>query len=166
MTLMADGIHLLTDAFTSVLVLVALAVVWLTGWRWVDSAAALIAAGYIAYLATGLIKESTAGLMDEQDAADQSLLRKILDSHLGPAGKEPLICSYHKVRHRHSGRWHWVDFHIMLPAWWDIERAHRTASSIEYEIECALGEANATAHVEPCAAADCANCEAAKQTVP
>ncbi len=98
--------------------------------------------------------------MDEQDVADQRLLRKILDSHVGPNGVEPRICSYHKVRHRHSGRWIWVDFHIMVPAWWDVLRGHEVASRIEYEIEQALGESNATAHVEPCVGKDCPNCEA------
>ena len=165
LTLVADGIHLLSDAFTSVIVLIALLIVRQTGWRWVDGVAALLAAAYIAYMGIRLVKKSTAGLMDEQDAGDQKLLRKILDSHIGPQGKEPLICSYHKLRHRHSGRYHWVDFHIMLPPWWDIERAHRVASAIEYEIELALGEGNATAHVEPCVQHDCPTCQDAKTTV-
>lgn len=165
LTLEADGIHLLSDAFTSVIVLIALLIIWKTGWHWVDGVAALVSAAYISYLGIGLVKQSTAGLMDEQDASDQTLLRKILDTHVGPNGKEPQICSYHKVRHRHSGRYHWVDFHIMVPAWWDIERGHRVASGIEYEIELSLGEGKATAHVEPCVAHDCPTCEAAKATI-
>ena len=51
-----------------------------------------------------------------QDTRDDELLKRILDAHLGPTGAEPRICSYHKLRHRHSGRYHWVDFHIMVPA--------------------------------------------------
>jgi len=82
----------------------------------------------------------------------------ILDSHIGPAGKQPQICSYHKLRHRHSGRYHWVDFHIMVPADWSIDKGHQVASSIEYEIENALGEGNATAHVEPCVDQQCGTC--------
>jgi cation diffusion facilitator family transporter len=165
LTLQADGIHLLSDAFTSILVVGALIVVRITRWHWVDNAAALIAAAYIAYLGIGLIGKSTAGLMDRQDAGDQTLLRRILDMHIGPDGKEPQICSYHKVRHRHNGRYHWVDFHIMVPAWFDIERGHQIASSIEYEIEQSLGDANATAHVEPCADSRCTNCESKKVVV-
>ncbi|MBC8105319.1 MAG: hypothetical protein H7Z14_01920, partial [Anaerolineae bacterium] len=78
--------------------------------------------------------------------------------HVGPNGKEPRICSYHKLRHRHSGRFHWVDFHIMVPRDWNIERGHQVASAIEYEIELAVREGNATAHVEPCADANCTAC--------
>ncbi|HZZ43818.1 MAG TPA: cation transporter dimerization domain-containing protein, partial [Tepidisphaeraceae bacterium] len=76
----------------------------------------------------------------------------------GGGGKEPRICSYHKLRHRHSGRYHWVDFHIMVPGGMDISRGHEIASAIEWEIEKALGEGNATAHVEPCAGEGCGVC--------
>src|SRR5213075_30578 len=115
-----------------------------------DPIAALLIAVYISMLSIGLLRRSAAGLMDEQDLQDDSKIRQILDSHLGPLGKEPRICSYHKLRHRHSGRYHWVDFHIMVPGNLDIDRGHAIASAIEYEIERALGEGNATAHIEPC----------------
>jgi cation diffusion facilitator family transporter len=165
LTLIADGKHLFSDAVSSAVVLAALGLVHLTGFKWIDTAAAALVAAYIAQQALGLMRESAAGLMDEQDAANQQLLRKILDSHQGPGGIEPRICSYHKVRHRRSGRWIWVDFHIMVPAWWDVQRGHEVASKIEYEIEQALGESNATAHVEPCKEENCANCSADRAAV-
>ncbi|MEA2711910.1 MAG: hypothetical protein QOF78_4511 [Phycisphaerales bacterium] len=158
-TLEADGKHLLTDAITSVGVLGALAIMWIKPhWVWVDPMAALLVAAYIAYMGTRLLSESAAGLMDRQDAADEKLLREILDAHVAAHGKEPRICSYHKLRHRHSGRYHWVDFHLVVPSQLDIARGHEIASEIEHEIELALGEGNATAHVEPCTARDCAAC--------
>jgi divalent metal cation (Fe/Co/Zn/Cd) transporter len=46
----------------------------------------------------------------------------------------------------------------MVPKWWNIEQGHRVASAIEHEIELAMGEANATAHVEPCEDPQCAQC--------
>jgi cation diffusion facilitator family transporter len=162
----ADGKHLLSDAVTSAVVLVALAVYWITGWKWIDPIAALIVAAYIGWLGVGLLGASAAGLMDKQDAADDELIAGILDSHVGPSGKEPRICSYHKLRHRHSGRYHWVDFHIMVPAGWDVARGHEVASAIEYEIEQALGEGNATAHVEPCLDPSCRSCASALSPLP
>src|SRR6266850_852991 len=150
MTLEADGHHLMSDAITSATALGALAVVKLMRWPLADPIAALLIAGYIGWMGILLLRRSSAGLMDRQDAADDQLLRQILDSHIGPRGKPPQICSYHKVRHRHSGRYHWVDFHIMVPPKLNVERGHAVASAIEYEIEQALGEGNATAHIEPC----------------
>ncbi len=160
-TLEADGKHLLSDAVTSVVVLCALGLVRLTGLQWIDPLAAIVVALYIGWMALGLLRRSAAGLMDEQDREDDAKIRNILDAHLAPSGKPPMICSYHKLRHRHSGRYHWVDFHIMVPAAMDVETGHKVASSIEYEIEQSIGEGNATAHVEPCHASNCAGCDGA-----
>jgi len=159
-TLKADGKHLLSDAVTSVFALLALLLVRFTGHPRIDPVMAVLAAAYIAGIGVALMREAAAGLMDRQDRSDQLLLQKILDSHVGPGGHEPHICSYHKLRHRHSGRYHWVDFHIMVPADWEVRRGHEVASAIEYEIEQALGEGNATAHIEPCKAAECECCRA------
>jgi cation diffusion facilitator family transporter len=163
-TLVADGHHLMTDAVTSVVALLALGVVRVTGWRYADPIGAAAVSLYIARTGLRLLGQAVGGLMDRQDAQDEALLRGILDRHLGAAGAEPRICGYHKLRHRHSGRYHWVDFHITVPADWDIARGHKVASAIEYEIEQALGEGNATAHVEPCEEPDCASCGTSLKT--
>ena len=158
LALEADGRHLFSDAVTSAAAIVALLVVKLTGWRIVDPIVALLIAAYISYMAIGLMRTGAAGLMDEQDLADEALLVKLLDSHLVPDGKQPQVCSYHKLRHRHSGRYHWVDFHLVVPPGLTIDQGHAIASAIEYEIEQALGEGNATAHVEPCVDVGCSRC--------
>ena len=158
LVLEADGKHLVSDVITSAAAVAALLVVRATGAAWVDPVAALVVSAYIAWTGVGLIRRSAAGLMDEQDATDTATIANILGGHCGPAGRHPQICSYHKIRHRHSGRYHWVDFHLVVPGTWDIETGHRVASAIEYEIECALEEGNATAHIEPCPAAECGRC--------
>jgi cation diffusion facilitator family transporter len=157
-TLEADGKHLVTDAVTSAGVIIVLFIVKGTGWRRFDPACAILIGLWVAIESIRLLRRSAAGLMDEQDLADDKLLRQILDSHVGPNGKEPRICSYHKLRHRHSGRYHWVDFHIMIPSELSITRGHEFASAIEYESERALVEGNATAHVEPCMTQNCPSC--------
>lgn len=162
LTLEADGWHLISDAITSAAALVALLLVWGSGWWPADPMIAIAVSFYIALTGIRLIRRSAAGLMDEQDAADNAAIRTILDAHVGPAGIPPHICSYHKLRHRHSGRYHWIDFHVVLPGGLDIETGHRSASVIENEIEQALGEGNATAHIEPCPTAECPNCENAR----
>lgn len=157
-TLEADGKHLMSDAVTSLFALFAVVLVKITGAAWIDPAMGIVVALYVCGIGVALVRHAAGGLMDRQDRADALLLEGILDSHVGPAGKEPRICSYHKLRHRHSGRYHWVDFHIMVPRDWDVDRGHRVASTIEYEIEQALGEGNATAHIEPCPDPDCQSC--------
>ncbi len=158
MALEASGKHLLTDAITSVTVLVALVVIKFTGWTYADPIVALVMAAYIARMGVSLLRRAAAGILDEQDPTDARKLERIMTSHVGPAGREPRICSFHKLRHRHAGRYHWVDFHAVVPARLNVEQGHTIASAIEYEIEQKLGHANATGHIEPCVDADCANC--------
>lgn len=155
----ADGKHLLGDAITTVGVLTALVLVRLTGRAWIDPVGALVVAAYIALLGWRVLRRAMGGLMDEQDAADDRLIRTILDAHVGRRGRTPQICSYHKLRHRHSGRYHWVDFHVLVPAGWDVSQGHTVASQLEHEIEQALGAGDATAHVEPCIQPECAACD-------
>jgi cation diffusion facilitator family transporter len=158
LTLVADGKHLLTDAVTSVAAIAGLGTARLTGWAWADPIAAVVVSGYVAMTGLGLVRHSIAGLMDQQDMGDEKLLREILGAHIGTTGKEPQICGYHKLRHRHSGRYHWVDFHIQVPARWTVAQGHDAATRIEREIQDALGEGNATAHIEPCSDVECARC--------
>jgi cation diffusion facilitator family transporter len=158
LALEADGHHLLTDAITSVAVLIALGIVKWTGFILADPIAAILISFYIAFMGIRLLRKSFGGLMDEQDLADERALAAILDSHVGASGVEPQFCSYHKLRHRHSGRYHWVDFHLVVPAHLDVAEGHRIASTIEYELEQQLGEGNATAHIEPCISERCGRC--------
>ena len=167
-----SGHHLLSDAVTSIGVLISLMLVKFTHLRWFDPLAGMIVAVYAGAVAANLMRRSFAGLMDEQDHADDKKLRRLLDHHVTLAGaintrlaetdtnRLPTICSYHKLRHRHSGRFHWVDFHLVVPADWTIDQGHRVASRIETEIEQSLGDAIATAHVEPCNGIACPSCPA------
>jgi cation diffusion facilitator family transporter len=161
-TLEADGLHLLSDAITGAAVLAALLVVSLTHLWWIDPVVAVAVGGWLTVQGLILIRRAAAGLMDEQDRGDATLLNEILTSHVGPNGVEPRICSYHKLRHRHSGRLHWVEFHIQVPAGLSVEQGHRIATSIEMAIEWKLGQCSATAHVEPCTAEGCLNCKREK----
>lgn len=156
--LQADGEHLLSDAVTSAAVLVALVLIRLTGWQVLDPICATLVSIYVAWMGIRLVRSSMAGLLDEQDPEDNRRIRALLDRHTGAGGDEPRICSYHKLRHRHTGRYHWVDFHLVVPKEWDIARAHEAASQLEGEIERLLTYADATAHVEPCISEGCARC--------
>lgn len=160
-TLAADGMHLITDSVTSIAALVALVVVRVTGWQKADPITALLMAVYLVSTGAVMLKRSLDMLMDKQDPKDHEMLVKLLSAHAGPAGTPPRICSFHKLRHRHTGRYHWVDLHIMVPPGTDVKSAHDAVSAIEGEIEHALGEGDATAHIEPCDDPQCPNCRVA-----
>ncbi len=153
----ADGVHLLSDAWTSGAAIVSLLLFRATGLPWVDPVIALLMAAWLVWCGWRVVRGSLGNLMDEQDQGDLSRVQALLDRHCRDDGAAPRVCSYHKVRSRHSGREHWVDFHVQLPAGTDLRTAHDLATQLEDEIERELG-GTATAHVEPCKSGDCPRC--------
>ncbi|MEX0741602.1 MAG: cation diffusion facilitator family transporter, partial [Phycisphaeraceae bacterium] len=149
-TLVANGKHLSTDVLTTLGVIVGLGLVNLTGNLWLDPALALIVAAVILFAGWNLVTESWSGLTDRMDMEDDAAIRAILEAEI----KAGQIIAYHKVRHRHTGAYHWVDMHLALPGDMTVREAHERVSRIEGRIERMLGHANATAHVEPPEAID------------
>ena len=143
--LIADGKHLFTDAASTIGAVIALLLVKWSGQQWIDAAAALMMAALILRTSWQLIWEAIHGLMDHTDPEDDLLIRQILDKEVS----EGHISSYHKVRHRHTGSFHWVDLHIQVDPDITVTEGHDIASAIERQIEVRLGDANATAHIEP-----------------
>jgi cation diffusion facilitator family transporter len=71
-------VHVVTDAFTSVLAIAALAGgLWL-GWGWLDPAMGIVGAGVIAWWARGLIADSARVLLDRE--MDPALVARIRDA--------------------------------------------------------------------------------------
>jgi len=143
--LVADGKHLMTDVISTVGVLAGLGLMKITGWRWIDPITAMIMAGLIFFMGRKLLVQSYHGLMDRSDPQVNHVITNILDEEVA-GGK---IKSYHKVRHRRSGKFLWIDLHIQVDSRMNVKDSHALASTIENRIEQNLGQANATAHVEP-----------------
>jgi cation diffusion facilitator family transporter len=155
--LRAGGIHLLTDAGSTLIGIAALLLVEWTGQPMWDPIGA-IALGAGALLAgIRLVREALGLLLDESDAADARVIHDVLTRRTQASAGAERLCSFHKIRHRHVGREHWIDFHVQLPATLDIATAHSIAKRAEDELESLL-PGTATAHVEPCVDQACDRC--------
>jgi cation diffusion facilitator family transporter len=143
--LIADGKHLLTDAISTLGGLTGLILVQWTGNMRLDPIVAIILAAIILFTSWKLLWQGIDGLMDRTDPKDDALIRDILDDAI----TQGLIQGYHKVRHRHTGAFHWVEMHLQVDGAMTVYDSHELASEIEGRIERALGQGNATAHVEP-----------------
>ncbi len=143
--LMAHAKHLLTDVASTVAVFAGLGLVAYTGEPRLDPIVAIIISLAILAASWKLLWHSLDGLMDRRCPEDDALIAGILDA----AVADGLIHGYHKVRHRHQGPFHWVDMHLQVDEHLSVRESHELASKIERQIEHALGDGNATAHVEP-----------------
>ncbi len=143
--LRANGQHVLADVWTSAAVLIALALVHFTGWRGWDPLFAGIAAVKLLWSGGKLMRESFGGLMDEADPEVEKSLRDCLEEETAAKG-----LSYHNLRHRHSGRTHWVEFHLVFPDGANVREAHDVATGIEAKIAAMLEpDCRVITHLEP-----------------
>ncbi len=143
--LKANGEHVLTDVWSSVAVLIALALIHFTGWRWWDPVAATIAALNILRVGFKLIRESLGGLLDEKDPKVEREICALLDREMDRRG-----LSYHNLRHRHSGRTHWVEFHLVFDDALTVGQAHEAATEIEADVASLLHpHGRVISHLEP-----------------
>jgi cation diffusion facilitator family transporter len=127
--LVANGMHVLTDCWTSLGVLVGLGLVVLTGWLHFDPIVAILVAANILWSGGKLMRQSVSGLMDEVEPETESRLRGLLDEMTSQHGIQ-----YHGLRLRSSGRTLWVEFHLLFPQGVLLETAHETATLIEERI--------------------------------
>lgn len=143
--LRANGMHVLTDVWSSVAVLVALGLYKFTGWVWWDPIAAMLAAVNILRVGYQLIRESLGGLLDESDPATEKRIRELLDVEVASRG-----LSYHNFRHRHSGRTQWVEFHLVFDDHLTVGEAHEDATEIEASVAALLHpDGRVISHLEP-----------------
>ena len=143
--LRANGMHVLTDVWSSGAVLVALALIHWTDWLWWDPIAAMLAALNILRVGFKLIRESLGGLLDESDPKVEREICALLDREVAERG-----LSYHNLRHRHSGRTHWVEFHLVFDDALTVGQAHAAATHIEASVASLLHSAGRViSHLEP-----------------
>lgn len=93
--LRAAYLHVLADAFTSVLAIAGLLAGWLWGWVWMDAVMGIIGATVIAHWSVGLARTAGRSLLDAHD--DSRLERQVRD-RLAPAGDDIHITDLHLWR--------------------------------------------------------------------
>lgn len=141
----ANGKHVLTDAWTSIGVIIGLILTAMTGWLPWDPIFAILVACNILVAGFSLIKRSVRGLMDEAEPAIHAQLIDLLDQEVKPHG-----IAYHALRHRNLGDGHWVDLHLLFDDDTPIEKAHAIATQIERAAMEKLPPGSVvTTHLEP-----------------
>lgn len=140
----ADGHHLLTDVWTTVGVVVGLAVVWLTGWVILDPVLALLVAANILWTAFHLLGRSFNGLMDHAlPVEEQEQVRRTIEATLEEG------VTYHALRTRQAGTRRFVDFHLLVPGAWSVRRGHDLTERVEEALRSSMRGMEITVHIEP-----------------
>jgi len=143
-TLEADAHHLLTDVWTSVGVIVGVALVGLTGWLWLDPTIALLVAVNIVWTGWRLMHRSAAGLMDASLPASEL---KQVEAILASYRRKGL--EFHALRTRQAGARTFITLHVVVPGAWTIQQGHDWSERIEADLRRTLPGVHVTTHLEP-----------------
>ncbi len=154
MTLIASGKHLQSDAYSSLGLIIGLAVVYFTGMAILDN---LIAGAFgIFILVTGfrLMRNSVAGIMDE---ADHQLVDNIVQM-LEEKRTENWV-DVHNFRVIKYGATLHIDCHLTLPWYYDTRRSHAEVKAFEDAVKAhCQSPVELFIHADPCEPVSCRLC--------
>jgi cation diffusion facilitator family transporter len=141
----ADAAHLRTDAYTSLGVLVGLALVKITGAEWLDPVVALLIAVAIVTTGARLTLGSLRVLVDEAlPDQETEAIRASIEAFAGQG-----VVGYHQLRTRRAGARRYIDLHVQFRRGTSLEEAHHTAHELQDEIQARLQGADVLIHLEP-----------------
>ena len=144
-TLVADGKHLLTDVWTTVGVIVGMALVWLTGLQVLDPIVAILVGANILYTGYKLLREAIQGLLAETLPEEEvATAQEFLDTYTKDNG-----VVFTSLRTTAYGRQRLINVVMQVPGEWTVSHSHEHADNVEEGLAAALGGAETIVHIEP-----------------
>jgi cation diffusion facilitator family transporter len=154
LVLEADGKHLLTDVYTSGVVLIGLALVYLTGWFRLDGIVACLAGINIVFWGVKLARKGFGELMHTSDPELLDEICGLLSHH-----RKEIWIDIHRLRSWRSGKTVHVDFHLILPKDLPLEKGHREVKELEAVFSKHFGGmSDILVHLDPCLEPECPVC--------
>lgn len=146
LTIIANGKHLLSDAYSSLGLIIGLGCIYVTNYLWLDAVVAIIFGSFITYTGYGLVRNSISGVMDE---ADHQLIARII-TVLNQRRHENWI-DLHNMRVIKYGSQLHIDCHLTLPWYFNLQVAHNEVEMLQETIAQELGDViELFVHLDPC----------------
>lgn len=155
--LMSSGAHLLSDAFTSIGVIISLVLVKFTGQTWIDPVVAALFGLFLCYSGGKILIRSGNVLLDGYDAKTLKIIADLFERNYRPG-----VIDIHFTRVIRSGPFHHIDCHMVIPEFWSVSEAHVFSENFEHSIVKDYPiEAEMHIHLDPCRKVYCEHCELA-----
>lgn len=154
LALQASGKHLQVDTYSTLAIIVGLALMLLTHIFWLDKVIAFAVSLLILYNGYKILRASVAGIMDE---ADKVLLEKMI-ALLNTHKKENWI-DLHNLRVIKAGSLFHIDCHLTVPWYLNVHEAHAEIDSLSSLIKQDFGDAvEFFVHTDGCLPFSCNIC--------
>jgi cation diffusion facilitator family transporter len=155
LALEASGKHLLTDTYSTIGIIAGLVFLYFTGYPWIDSAVAILFAGFIIYTGYRILRRSIAGIMDE---ADENLLARLVEL-LNRSRKENWV-DLHNLRVIKYGSVLHLDCHLTVPWYLNVNQAHEEVEALSAIVKTEFGESvEMFVHSDGCMPFQCPICD-------
>ncbi len=139
--LAADAHHTMSDVFTSITVMAALAGVML-GFPLLDPIVAFVVAGFIGY-ACWEISSDTSRILADTAVIPEDEIRAVVEGI-------PEILGCHQIRTRGSGDFAFLDLHIWMDGQLPLDEAHRLSHVVKDRLMARFPQIkDAVIHIEP-----------------
>jgi len=154
LALMASGKHLQSDTWSTVGIIAGLALLYITGYKWMDSVVAILFALYIMYTGYKILRHSIAGIMDEADVKLLTRMIQVLN-----ANRRENWVDLHNLRVIKYGSVLHVDCHFTVPWFLNVHEAHREIDTLAELIRKEFGESlELFVHSDGCMPFSCQIC--------
>lgn len=153
--LKSSGAHLLSDALSSLGIIVGLIVVKFSNWVWIDPAVAILFGAILVVGGIKILVQSGNVLLDAQDTHTIEQLAKHFEKNYRPG-----VIQIHFARVIRSGNYHHVDCHMVIPEFWTIDQGHQFIHDFEHQtLESYPYDGEFHIHLDPCRKVYCKSCE-------
>ncbi len=143
-TLRTDAHHLLTDVWTSIGVVVGIALVKLTGLLVLDPLIAIAVGVNILVTGWRLLVDTASGLLDRSiPASERDQLEALFASHAGEG------IAFHALRSRVAGSRRFISVHVLVPGAWTVQVGHDFCERLERDVVTLLPRSHVFTHLEP-----------------
>ncbi len=152
--LKASGKHVMSDVMTTAGVAIGLVLVRLTNLLWIDSVVGCLMGLWLGFEAYKILRRNSGALLDETDEEALTELAQVIESkrRLG-------VIDIHNMRMIRSGNFHHIDAHMVVPYFWDVEKAHAAAHDFEINVVKAYQfDGEFAFHMDPCQQLYCQVC--------
>jgi len=145
LALIASGKHLQTDTYSTAGIVAGLALILLTGIKWLDSAVAMLCAFIIIITGYRIIRSSVSGIMDE---ADTTILKKMVA--MLNANRRQNWIDLHNLRIiKYGGTIH-LDCHMTVPWYLNVDQAHEEIDALSFLVKKEYESVELFVHSDGC----------------
>ena len=154
LALLASGKHLQSDTWSTAGIIVGLILLFFTGFKWIDSAVAILFGIIIIVTGYNILRRSIAGIMDEADAELLSRMVEILNIN-----RWENLVDLHNLRVIKYGSVLHLDCHLTLPWYLNLHEAHHEIEELGKLIRKEFGESlEFFVHTDGCLPFSCKIC--------